>query len=230
MKKSLKIFELLKEKQLIALLTPKNVEQCVTAYEVFSPLGVTLEIAFRSDTAMAGIQSVLEKYPDALILAGTVMTETQAESAVWAGVAGIVSADYIPSVVEVCVKHDTLCVPGGLGDVGKQLSQKAELYGCQFEALRERYPYQWIHKLFPALTSTTSFIGLSKAWRGPFKGLSLIYTGGVSRDNLSEIVRFDPEGIFCGSALTRFIDEPQRMKEEAEKWLSIVGEGREKSG
>jgi len=227
MSKSLQIFNLLKEKQVIALLTPKSVEQCVTAYEVFSPLGVTLEIAFRSDTAMAGIQRVLEKYPDALILAGTVMTETQAEKAVWAGVAGIVSADYIPSVVEFCVKHDTLCVPGGLGDVGKQLSKKAELYGCEFEALREQYPYQWLHKLFPAMTSTTSFIGLSKAWKGPFKGLSVIYTGGVSRDNLSEIVRFDPDGIFCGSAMTRFIEDPQMMKEEAEKWLSIVGKDRE---
>lgn len=69
----------------------------------------------------------------------------------------------------------------------------------------------------------TSFVGLSKAWKGPFKGLSVIYTGGVDREHLEEIVRFDPDGIFCGSALTKAIDQPQQMKEEAEKWLSIIG-------
>ena len=223
MTKSIKISQLLKEKQVIALLTPKSVEQCLTAYEVFSPLGITLEIAFRSDAAMTGIQKVLKAYPDALILAGTVLTKKQAEMAIEAGVAGVVSADYISSVVEVCVKHDIMCVPGGLGDVGKQLSRKAELYGCDFEVLKEKYSYQWVHKLFPARTSMTSFIGLSKAWKGPFKGLLVIYTGGVNRENLDEIVRFDPDGIFCGSALTKAIDQPQQMKEEAEKWLSIIG-------
>ena len=222
MNKSLKISEILKERQLIALLMPKRVEQCLTAYEVFSPLGITLEIAFRSDVAMAGIQEVLKAYPDALILAGTVLTKKQAEMAIEAGVAGIVSADYISSVVEVCVKHDIMCVPGGLGDVGKQLSQKAELYGCDLEMLKEKYPYQWVHKLFPARASMASFIGLSKAWKGPFKGLAVIYTGGVNRENLDEIVRFDPDGIYCGSALTKAIDQPQQMKEEGETWLSII--------
>ncbi len=222
MKMSEAVFSLLKEKHLIGLLSPKNADQCLTAYEILLPLGIVLEIAFRTEAALNGIQAIKKKYPDALILAGTVMTPKQAESAINAGVAGIVSADYIPSVVEVAVHHDILCVPGGLGDVGKQLVHKAELYGCDLEELKQRYPYQWVYKLFPAAVGSQSYFHITKAWKGPFKGLTVVYTGGVSLDTLEQIAGFDPDGIFCGSALTRAIDNPELMKEEALKWLSIV--------
>jgi len=222
MSKSEDLFKLLKEKQLIALLTPKSAEQCVKAYEIFQPLGVTLEIAFRSASAMEGVKAVMKKYPGALILAGTVMTEKQAVQAVESGVSGVVSADYIPRVLEVCVKNDVMCVPGGLNDAGKQLVHKAELYDCDLDKLKEKYPYQWIYKLFPARTATQSNMELASAWKGPYKGLKLVYTGGVSENNLSAMVKQDPDGIFCGSALTKAIDEPEKMKKEAEKWLAII--------
>jgi 2-dehydro-3-deoxygluconokinase len=222
MNKSENLFKLLKEKKLIALLTPKSAEQCVKAYETFQPLGITLEIAFRSAPAMEGIKAVMEKYPDALILAGTVMTEKQAVQAIGLGVAGVVSADYILTVLEICVKNDVMYVPGGLNDAGKQLVHKAELYGCDLNELKEKYSYQWIYKLFPATTATLFNMEIASAWKGPYKDLTLIYTGGISLNNLSDVVKQDPNGIFCGSALTRAIDEPEKMKEEAEKWLSIV--------
>lgn len=44
MNKSKRLFNLLKEKRLIALLTPKNAEQCLKAYETLHPLGITLEL------------------------------------------------------------------------------------------------------------------------------------------------------------------------------------------
>lgn len=222
MNKSQKIFDLLKEKKLIGLLTPKSAEQCVVAYETLNPLGVVLEIAFRSEAAADGIKAVLKEYPDALILAGTVMTASQAKMAIETGVAGIVSADYISKVVKVCAKRDVMCVPGGIADCGKQLVQKATVYGCDLNKLHEKYPYQWIYKLFPAATETGSNVGLAKAWKGPFKGLTVIYTGGISFNNLSEIVAFDPEGIFCGSAVTKAIEQPDAMKTEAKKWLEII--------
>ena len=222
MNKSQKIFALLKEKRLIALLTPKTANECLVAYETLQPLGIVLEIAFRSDAAMDGIKAVLKKHPDALILAGTVMTVDQAEAAIKTGVAGIVSADYISDVVEVCVKHDILSIPGGISDAGKQLAQKAKLYGCDLTALKGKYPYQWIYKLFPAIADSQSNIGLAKAWKGPFKGLNIVYTGGVLLNNLAEVVKNDPDGIFCGSALTKSIDDPEKMKAEAKKWLAMI--------
>nr|MBC8182091.1 hypothetical protein [candidate division KSB1 bacterium] len=153
---------------------------------------------------------------------GTVMMKKQAEMAIETGVAGIVSADYIPEVVETCVKNDVMCVPGGTADCGKQLVQKANLYGCDLGELKEQYPYQWCYKLFPAATSTSSNIGLANAWKGPFKELTLVYTGGVSLKNLSEILSVDPTAICCGSAVTKAIDEPGKMVEETKRWLEII--------
>ncbi|MCK4829829.1 bifunctional 4-hydroxy-2-oxoglutarate aldolase/2-dehydro-3-deoxy-phosphogluconate aldolase [bacterium] len=222
MNRSARLFKILNEKRVIALLSPHRVEDCLTAYELFSQLGIVLEIAFRTEAAMEGIKALLKRYPDAHILAGTVMTQDLAEKAIDFGVSGIISADYIPAVVETCVKNDIMCVPGGLSDVGKQLSQKAELYGCEFEELKLKYPYQWIYKLFPARTAKQLLYELSGAWKGPFKGLTVIYTGGINTGNLREIVNFDPDGVFCGSALTKSIEDPERVRDEAVKWLSII--------
>lgn len=222
MKPTERLFRQMKESQLIALLSPKQKEDCVVAYEALSPLGIVLEIAFRTETALEGIQLLLKKYSQALVLAGTVMTPKQAEQAISIGVSGIVSADFIPAVVETCVKSDILCIPGGHGDVGKQLVLKAERYGCSLDELRERYPYQWIHKLFPAVTQETIFVGMGPAWRGPFKELTVVYTGGILLSNLEKVFRMDPQGIFCGSALTASIEEPSRMIEEAKQWISTL--------
>ena len=222
MNKSHMIFEQMRTNRIIALLSPNKIEDCVTAYESLSPLGITLEIAFRTDAAVEGLTAVMNKFPDALVLAGTVMTNLQAEKAIESGAAGIVSADYITSVVQTCIEKDVMCVPGGLADVGKQLTQKAGMYGCDLEELRSIYPYQWIHKLFPACTATNNFTGLAKAWKGPFKDLQIIYTGGISYANLTEISRFDLEGIFCGSALTKHCDNQETMREDGNKWLSVI--------
>ncbi len=222
MNKSSRFWSRLCETRLIALLSPKNADECRIACEALNPLGVTLEIALRSPTALAGFEATLKAYPDALLLAGTVMTVAQAEAVIDAGAAGVVSADYIPDVVEVCARRDVLCVPGGLTDAGKQLVQKARIYGCTLDELRFRYPYQWVYKLFPALTVDGSNMGVAAALKGPYPDLRFIYTGGITLDNLAEVVRRDAGGIFCGSALTKHIDQPDKMAAEARKWLDII--------
>ncbi|MFC1564778.1 KHG/KDPG aldolase/sugar kinase fusion protein [candidate division KSB1 bacterium] len=222
MNRSEAVFKILKENRSIALLSPKSVDECIKAYEILNPMGAVLEIAFRSEFAESGIKALLKKYPDALILAGTVMTAKQALSAVEAGVSGVVSADYIPSVVEVCVRKDIMCIPGGLSDAGKQLVQKADLYGCSLEELKIRYPYQWIYKLFPAVAGKVSNMDTAKALRGPYKDLTFIYTGGVSLENLEELFVKDTTGIFCGSAMTKSIGDTEKMKQDAENWLDIL--------
>lgn len=224
MHRSQQVFERLRKQRLIALLTAHSPSECVTAFEALDPLGVVLEVAFRSAAALDGLRAVLEKHPDALVLAGTVMTSRQAEQAMDIGVAGVVSADYVPSVVQACVERDIMVVPGGLGDVGKQLAQKAELYGCAFEELKTLYPYQWVYKLFPAVAGQTLYVELAKAWKGPFSGLTVVYTGGVTFQNLQRIAALDPDGIFCGSALTKEIARPALMQEEAKRWQAVVRE------
>jgi 2-dehydro-3-deoxygluconokinase len=229
MNKSKKIFKQIQTGRLIALLTPGSPEECVQAFETCRDQGITLEIAFRSKAAPEGIRAVLAAHPEALILAGTVMTAEQASEAIAAGAAGIVSADYIPEVVEVCVQADIMCVPGGLSDAGKQLVLKSRLYGCTLEELRTTYPYQWVYKLFPAFEDGDSRMGLAKAWKGPIKGLQIIYTGGINRNTLKSAVKMDPDGIFSGSALTKNRNDPEKMSAEIRAWKAeFSAEGRPK--
>jgi 2-dehydro-3-deoxygluconokinase len=219
------VWRTLERHRLIALLNPGSPEACVAAYETLAPLGVVLEIAFRSEHALPGIEAVLRSHPDAQLLAGTVLTRAQAEAALRAGVAGVVSADYVPAVVHVCVDADVMCVPGGLADCGKQLVQKAELYGCTLEELRERKPWQWLYKVFPATANEGAVRETVKAWRAVYPGVRIVYTGGVTLENVGHLSRHDPQGIFCGSALTRHVDDPDRMRRDAERWLETVAEG-----
>ena len=221
MNKSAKVFRNIQKSRLIALLTPRSRNECLKAYELLQPSGIVLEIALRSEHAFEGITAILKKYPHALVLAGTVLTREQAESAIQAGAAGIVSADYIPEVVDACVRQDVMCVPGGLSDAGKQLAQKAAGYGCSLEELREKYPYQWIYKLFPAYSGSISNMDLPLSWKGPFKDLIVVCTGGITLDTLKDAVRKAPDGIFCASALTKNLDKPARMREEIKKWKDV---------
>lgn len=226
MHKSEKLFAQIKQNQLIALLDPKNEEDCLAAYEIFHPEGIVLEIALRSAPALGGIRSLLKEYPEALILAGTVMTAAQAEAAVAAGAAGIVSADYIVEVVSWCVNRDIMCVPGGLSDIGKQLAQKAREYDCgDLEELRSRYPYQWIYKLFPAFSGITSHMDLSRAWQGPYQEINVVYTGGITIENLESAVCKDPKGLFCASALTKNLSDPEKTKADIRAWKEIINHG-----
>jgi 2-dehydro-3-deoxygluconokinase len=214
------LWETLKPNRLIALLAPQSAEACVNAYETLHPLGVVLEIALRTGAALDGIAAVRSRYPDALLLAGTAMTSQQAERAIAAGVAGVVSPDYFPPVVATCVANDIMCIPAGLGDVGKQLVQKAEFYGCSLEGLRENYPYQWVHKLFPAMAGSPTALELAASWKTVYEDLTIVYAGGVSASNLNEIVRRDSASIICSSALTRDLDDAESTRAEAKRWLA----------
>ncbi|MBM3297183.1 MAG: bifunctional 4-hydroxy-2-oxoglutarate aldolase/2-dehydro-3-deoxy-phosphogluconate aldolase [Candidatus Aminicenantes bacterium] len=222
MSKSREAFRLLGEKRLIGLLSPPSAEDCLRAYEELSPLGIVLEVAFRTDAAAEGIRAVLEKHPDALLLAGTVLTRRQAREALAAGAAGVVSPDFFPEVVEECAAADAMAVPGGLSDCGKQLALKAALYGCDLLELGEKHPHQWIYKLFPAAAGGQVFSGLARAWRGPYPGLRIIHTGGVGLENLDALNRSDGEGVFCGSALTAGRGKPGAMAAEARRWIEVL--------
>lgn len=222
MNKSARIFERLRQTQLIALLSPESEAQCVKAYELCHTLDVTLEVAFRTDIAEKGIRAICKEYPDALVLAGTVLTVQQADSAAQAGAAGIFSSDYVPTVVEYCAQKDVMCVPGGLSDVGKQLAQKAAVYQCSLEDLRDKYPYQWVYKLFPAFYGSRNHLDIRRSWEGPYKNLTVIYTGGINSVTLQEAFLKDPQGVFCGSGLTQNIENPERMAADIQEWKDVL--------
>ncbi|MFQ6037711.1 MAG: KHG/KDPG aldolase/sugar kinase fusion protein [Candidatus Aminicenantales bacterium] len=220
------LFEEIQKARLVALLSPARPGECVSAYRVCRAEGIVLEVALRSENALDGIRAVLEEHSEARVLAGTVVTAAQAEEAIRAGAAGVVSPDYIPEVVAVCVDNDIMCIPGGLADAGKQLVQKAMGYGVSLEDLRKKHPHQWVYKLFPAFSGGVSHMGLAKAWKGPYPGLKVLYTGGITEETLPEAVHQDPEGIFCASALGRDAAEPEKMASMIRTWKAVLSPSR----
>jgi 2-keto-3-deoxy-6-phosphogluconate aldolase len=216
------VWETLKRNRLIALLAPQSAADCVHTYEALDPLGIVIEVALRTEAAFDGITAIRDRYPDYRILAGTVITREQAARAIDVGVAGVVSPDYFPQVVEACIARDVMCVPGGLADVGKQLAQKAELYNCSLEELREQRPYQWVYKLFPSMAGGSAVLDLVPSWRAVYKDLTIVYSGGLGLESIPEVVRRDPTGILCGSALTRSVDDPVALVAEAQRWLARI--------
>jgi len=222
MDRSRRIWGALQGSRSVALLTPDDPEACLRAYEFLTPLGIVLEVALRTPMALPGIRLVLERHPHALLLAGTVLTRSQARQAVASGAAGIVSPDFIPGVVEACAEADILCIPGGLADCGKQLALKAEAYGCSLDDLRRDRPWQWVYKIFPAVGDGEGLRRRLAAWRATYPGVRYLYTGGVTPENVGSLSLEDPEGIFCASALVRRLSDPQGMREDAELWLGAL--------
>jgi 2-dehydro-3-deoxygluconokinase len=230
MERSERVFAQLKEYRLIALLAPRRPEDCLAAWRTLEPLGVVLEVALRTPAALEGIRRTCREHPEALLLAGTVMTARQAEAAIEAGAAGIVSADYLPEVVDRCCERDVLCLPGGLGDAGKQLVRKAAAYDLSLEELRAQRPWQWGYKLFPAFAGEVCNSGYAPAWRGPYPGLTVVHTGGITLQTLPEAVRRDPAGIFCGSALSRHLDQPEWLADEVARWRRVLESAAARTG
>jgi len=216
------LWEVLLKNRIVALLTPRDAAECISVYETLTPLNIVLEIAMRTDRALDAMTALRERHPGALFLAGTVMTANQARDAIEAGAAGIVCPDYFPAVVDRCVQDDVMCIPGGLADVGKQLAQKAEGYGCAIEHLREQRPYQWVHKLFPAIAGRTMYYEAGAAWKAVYKDLRILYTGGVTAHTVGMIAAKDEDAIVCGSALTRPAPDAEALHAEAERWIAAV--------
>ena len=223
--RSMLLWDRLKKNRVVALLAPEKAADCVAAYEALHPQGVILEIALRTQAALDGIRAIRAKHPEALVLAGTVLTRHQAECAIDAGAAGIVTPDYIPVVVEVCARADLICIPGGIGDIGKQLVQKAELYNCELDELRMHHTYQWIYKLFPAMAGFPANLEMAAAWKPVYKDLNIVYAGGVKFENLGMILNHDPQAIVCASALVRDLHDPKEMANEAKRWIEAVKSG-----
>lgn len=92
----------------------------ITKVEDAIPLGKALvengmpcaEITFRTDCAAAAIKAMRDAFPDMLIGAGTVLTNSQVDEAIEAGVDFIVSPGFNPRTVQYCLDKGVAIIPG----------------------------------------------------------------------------------------------------------------------
>ena len=140
------------------------------------------EITFRTDAAEESIRLVHEQLPEVLLCAGTVLTTEQADRAVKAGAAAIVSPGLNPEVVRWCVEHNVPVCPGtsNPSDIEVALS-----FGLKAV------------KVFPA--EAVGGIKLIKAMSAPYGTMRFMPTGGVNENNMLDYLAFD-KILCCGGS------------------------------
>ncbi|WP_343249880.1 bifunctional 4-hydroxy-2-oxoglutarate aldolase/2-dehydro-3-deoxy-phosphogluconate aldolase [Diplocloster hominis] len=127
------------------------------------------EIAFRTDEAAQVIGIMKKEYPDMLVGAGTVLTIDQVKAAVEQGADFIVSPGFNPSVVQYCVDHGILIMPGAVNpsDVERALELGLEAV-----------------KFFPVIAN--GGLDAIRYLSGPYSNLRFMPTGGIHTGNMNE--------------------------------------------
>ena len=132
------------------------------------------EICFRTDCAAECIKLAVEKFPEALIGAGTVINAKQCEQAIECGAKFIVSPGLSDGVAEVCRNHNIPYLAG--------VATPTEV----MRAIDLGLP---VVKFFPA--GVYGGLKAIKAIGAAFPTMKFMPTGGVDSKNLKEFIECD---------------------------------------
>ncbi len=131
------------------------------------------EVTFRTAAAADAIRVIADR-GDVLVGAGTVLTPAQVDQAVAAGARYVVSPGLSRAVVERCLEHEVLPLPGVVTASEVQAALELGLDTVKF---------------FPAGTSGGP--AAIKALTAPFGTVRFVPTGGISPTNLGEYLAID---------------------------------------
>ncbi len=141
-----------------------------------------IEVVFRTDAALDCLEAVGREVPEAIVGAGTVLSEAQAQAAADAGARFIVSPGLDESVVSAARARDLPVFPGVVTATEVQRAWNLGLRTVKF---------------FPA--SAAGGVATLKALAAPFRDMRFMPTGGVSAANLAEYLAL-PQVLACGGS------------------------------
>ncbi len=140
------------------------------------------EVTFRAAGADTAIRLMRSKRPEMLIGAGTVLTTKQADAALEAGAAFIVTPGFDPEITAYCVEKRVPIYPGCTTPTDYHAALK---FGLE------------VLKFFPAEQS--GGLAKIKAMSAPFPMFRIMPTGGISLSNLREYAA-SPIIFACGGS------------------------------
>ena len=140
------------------------------------------EITYRTDAAEETIRILTAELPEILVGAGTVLTIDQVKSAVGAGARFIVAPGFNPRVVDYCIEHNIIVIPG--------VSNPSQIE----RALESRLE---VVKFFPAEAS--GGLPFLKAVAAPYSGIQFLPTGSINLQNMMSYLSF-ARVIACGGS------------------------------
>ncbi|MDC7228827.1 MAG: bifunctional 4-hydroxy-2-oxoglutarate aldolase/2-dehydro-3-deoxy-phosphogluconate aldolase [Sphaerochaetaceae bacterium] len=186
MSKADTVLQIIGETKVISIIRGIEGKDAETLIKALQDGGInTLEITMNTPSAL----SIIEKASaiDGLTVgAGTVLTQEMAKQSIEAGAQFVLSPSLDLKVIEYCLEHQVLPVPGVLTptELYTAFSHGAELL-----------------KIFPAGSLGPQYI---KDLLGPFKGMKLLPVGGVSLENTSAFMRSGAYAVGVGSFLANF--------------------------
>ena len=173
----------LEQAPIVPLVAPDDPETAIRTTRALVEGGLSVvEVVLRTPEAIRCLGEVVRAVPEAIIGAGTVLTEDQAESVLAEGAQYIVLPGLYLPVVQIAKRADIPVFAG--------ISTATEAQIAWNEGLRTV-------KFFPA--SLSGGIPMLKALGSVFKNMSFMPTGGVSAANLADYLSL-PSVIACGGS------------------------------
>jgi len=137
-----------------------------------------LEITLRTAAGLDAIRLAKQRFPDAVVCAGTVTNVDQLHAAMDAGAEFVVTPGISDALVTAAIDSDIPLLPG--------IASPSELMLGLDAGLRH-------FKLFPA--QVVGGIAMLKSLQGPFPGASFCPTGGLNADNYQDFLALP--NVFC---------------------------------
>ncbi len=170
--KRVDLLKKVEEAGVIAVVRGKDKEEAIKAVDAIIAGGMKgIELTFTVPQADVVIKELVAKYandPEVVIGAGTVLDAVTARIAIIAGADFIVSPTFDQETAELCNLYQIPYMPGCMTITEMKTALKA---GAD------------IIKLFPGSAYGPSIV---KAFKAPLPQLSIMPTGGVSLDNMSD--------------------------------------------
>ncbi|WP_217542114.1 bifunctional 4-hydroxy-2-oxoglutarate aldolase/2-dehydro-3-deoxy-phosphogluconate aldolase [Vibrio metschnikovii] len=166
--------------KVIPVIAIKDANKAVKLAQVLIDNGLPCaEVTFRTEQAALAMKNIREAFPKMLIAAGTVLTTTQVDQAIEAGVDFVVSPGFNPTTVKYCQQRGVTIIPGV--NTPSLVEQAMEM---GLNTL----------KFFPAEPS--GGIGMLKALTAVYP-IHFMPTGGVSPSNVKNYLAI-PSVLACG--------------------------------
>ena len=140
------------------------------------------EITFRTAAAASAIRNLCNSHPGILVGAGTVLTKSDAETAVDAGASFVVTPGFDGDLVDWCLDQSIPVIPGVMTptDINAAINRKLNVL-----------------KFFPA--EAAGGVKTLKAISGPYGSIKFVPTGGITLGNLEAYLSL-PNVVACGGS------------------------------
>ena len=178
-----KIIEKISAMGVIPVVAIENAEDACGLGEALIEGGLPCaEITFRTAAAPSAIRTLCNSHPGILVGAGTVLTKSDAETAVDAGASFVVTPGFDGDLVDWCLHKNIPVIPGVMTptDINAAINKKLNVL-----------------KFFPA--EAAGGVKTLKAISGPYGSIKFVPTGGITLGNLEDYLSL-PNVVACGGS------------------------------